>query len=112
MIQPEQFNLFVIDQLTDQNVDGPLMLFFILCNRTLQALWVIRTTLSFYYHQNTTRIVVNFYCCALHSEIYIVHSPTNALFIKLGFGLKFTQISLHFRDICVNFSVNFKPFQG
>jgi len=37
MIQPEQFNLFVIDQLTDQNVDGTSMLFFILCNRTLQA---------------------------------------------------------------------------
>jgi len=29
--------LFVIDQLTDQNVDGTLMMFFILCNRTLQA---------------------------------------------------------------------------
>ena len=40
-IQPEQFNLFVIDQLTDQNVDGTLMLFFILCNRTLQASWVM-----------------------------------------------------------------------
>jgi hypothetical protein len=26
----------------------------------------------------------NFYCCTVHSEIYIVHSPTNALFIKLG----------------------------
>jgi hypothetical protein len=36
MIQPEQFNLFVIDQLTDKNVDETLM-FSILCNRTLQA---------------------------------------------------------------------------
>jgi hypothetical protein len=26
----------------------------------------------------------NFYCCTEHSEIHIVHSPTNALFIKLG----------------------------
>jgi hypothetical protein len=26
----------------------------------------------------------NFYCCTVHSEIHIVHSPTNALFIKLG----------------------------
>jgi hypothetical protein len=26
----------------------------------------------------------NFYCCTVHSEIYIVYSPTNALFIKLG----------------------------
>ena len=25
-----------------------------------------------------------FYPCSVHSEIYIVHSPTNALFIKLG----------------------------
>jgi hypothetical protein len=41
MIQPEQFKLFVIDQLTDQNVDGTLMLFFVLCNKTLQASWVM-----------------------------------------------------------------------
>jgi hypothetical protein len=38
------------------------------------------------------------YCCTVHSEIHIVHSPTNALFIKLGkvydFTLEFTQISL------------------
>lgn len=27
MIQPEEFNLFVIDQLTDKNVDGTLMFF-------------------------------------------------------------------------------------
>ena len=27
---------------------------------------------------------VDFYHCSVHSEIYIVHSPTNALFIKLG----------------------------
>jgi hypothetical protein len=40
MIQPEQFNLFAIDQLTDQNVDGTLMLFFVLCNRTLQTSWI------------------------------------------------------------------------
>jgi hypothetical protein len=25
----------------------------------------------------------NFYRCTVHSEIYIVHSPTNALFIEL-----------------------------
>jgi hypothetical protein len=25
----------------------------------------------------------NFFLCTLHSEIYTVHSPTNALFIKL-----------------------------
>jgi carboxylesterase type B len=26
----------------------------------------------------------NFYCCTVHSEIHIVHSPKNALFIKFG----------------------------
>jgi hypothetical protein len=26
----------------------------------------------------------NFYLCTVHSDIYTVHSPTNALFIKLG----------------------------
>jgi hypothetical protein len=26
----------------------------------------------------------NFYCCTVHSEIHTVHSPKNALFIKLG----------------------------
>jgi len=25
-----------------------------------------------------------FYRCSVHSEIYIVHSPTNVIFIKLG----------------------------
>jgi len=28
--------------------------------------------------------VHSFYHCSVHSEVYIVHSPTNALFIKLG----------------------------
>jgi len=28
--------------------------------------------------------VNNFYRCSVRSEIYIVHSPTNALFIKVG----------------------------
>jgi hypothetical protein len=53
MIQPEQFNLFVIDQLTDKNVGGTLMLILILCNRTLQAscvVWYVKVTcLQVYY---------------------------------------------------------------
>ena len=40
----------------------------------------------------------NFYRCTLHFEIYIVHSPTNALFInvvkRFTFILKYTIISL------------------
>jgi len=35
-----------------------------------------------------------FHLCTAHSEICVVHSPTNALFIKLGKVLKFTLISL------------------
>jgi len=31
-----------------------------------------------------TNLLNNFYRCFVHSEIYIVHSPANALFIKLG----------------------------
>jgi len=33
------------------------------------------------YIKSGTRL---FYLCSVHSEIYLVHSPTNALFIKLG----------------------------
>ena len=40
----------------------------------------------------------NFYHCTVHFEIYIVHSPTNALFINFiksfKFTLKFTIITL------------------
>jgi len=40
----------------------------------------------------------NFYLCTVHFEIYVVHSPTNALFINLvksfKFTLKYTIISL------------------
>jgi hypothetical protein len=37
----------------------------------------------------------NFYRCTAHFEIYVVHSPTNALFISLvKFTLKYTIISL------------------
>ena len=32
----------------------------------------------------------NFYRCTMHSNIYVVHTPTRALFIKLGKVLKFT----------------------
>ena len=43
-------------------------------------------------------VVTFLYHCSVRSEIPIVHSPTNALFIKLGkvlkFTLKYTQISL------------------
>jgi hypothetical protein len=35
-----------------------------------------------YSHNECCRM--NFYCCTVHSEINIVHSPTNAPFIKLG----------------------------
>jgi len=39
-----------------------------------------------------------FYRCAVHFEIYIAHSPTNALFINLvksfKFTIKYTIISL------------------
>jgi hypothetical protein len=34
--------------------------------------------------ENLKYYINNFYCCTVHSEIYIVHSPTNALFIELG----------------------------
>jgi hypothetical protein len=33
---------------------------------------------------------LKFYRCTVHPEIYTVHSPTNAPFIKLGKILKFT----------------------
>jgi len=33
---------------------------------------------------------LSFYCCTVHSKIYVVHTPTNALFIKPGKVLKFT----------------------
>jgi len=40
----------------------------------------------------------SFYRCTVHFEIYVVHSPTNALFINLVesfiFTLKYTIISL------------------
>jgi len=40
----------------------------------------------------------NFYRCAVHFETYVVHSPTNALFINLvksfKFTLKYTIMSL------------------
>ena len=43
-------------------------------------------------------ILYNFYLCTVHFEIYVVHSPTNALFINLvksfKFTLKYTIISL------------------
>jgi len=32
----------------------------------------------------------NFYRCTVHFEIYVVHSPTNALFINLVKSFKFT----------------------
>ena len=42
--------------------------------------------------------IYNFYRCTMHFEIYVVHSPTNALFINLvksfKFTLKYTTISL------------------
>jgi hypothetical protein len=41
-------------------------------------------------HSRKQNTLKNFYCCTVHSEIYTVHSPTNALFIKLGFVLNFT----------------------
>jgi len=41
---------------------------------------------------------MNFYRCTVHFEIYVVHSPTNALFVNLvksfKFTLKYTIISL------------------
>jgi len=33
---------------------------------------------------NIILLYINFYRCSVRSEIYVVHSPTNALFIKLG----------------------------
>jgi len=35
-------------------------------------------------------ILVFFYRCTVHFDIYKVHTPTNALFIKLDEVLKFT----------------------
>jgi len=34
--------------------------------------------------------IFNFYRCTVRFEIYIVHSPTNALFINLVKSFKFT----------------------
>ena len=46
------------------------------------------------YKQNT----LNFYLCTVHFEIYVIHSPKNALFINYVKGfkctLKYTIISL------------------
>jgi hypothetical protein len=42
--------------------------------------------------------IFNFYLCTVHFDNYVVHSPTNALFINLvksfKFTLKYTIISL------------------
>ena len=42
--------------------------------------------------------IYNFYCCTVHFEIYVVYTPTNALFINLvksyKFTLKYTTVSL------------------
>jgi hypothetical protein len=35
-------------------------------------------------------IVAHFYLCTVHFSIYEVHTPTNALFIKIDKVLKFT----------------------
>ena len=42
--------------------------------------------------------IFNFYHCTVHFDNYVVHSPTNSLFINLvksfKFTLKYTMISL------------------
>ena len=49
----------------------------------------------FYVHQHRCK---NFYLCTVHFEIYVVHTPTNAVFINLvksfKFTLKYTIMSL------------------
>ena len=40
---------------------------------------------------NTKRSQYNLYRCTVHFEIYVVHSPTNALFINLVKTFKFTS---------------------
>jgi hypothetical protein len=57
-------------------------------NLSIQVAFILRvsllhTTLQ-HSHFNALTFIVNFYCCTVHSEIHIVHSPTNALFINLG----------------------------
>ena len=54
--------------------------------------------------------IKDFYHCTVHFDIYLVHSPPNALFINLfksfKFTLKYTIISRS--DIIVYFNVNLK----
>jgi len=38
---------------------------------------------SMHGRDETTQMII-FYRCSVQSEIYTVHTPTNALFIKLG----------------------------
>jgi hypothetical protein len=40
--------------------------------------------------QQQIQQIIFFYRCTMHFDIYRVHSPTNALFIKLEKTLKFT----------------------
>jgi hypothetical protein len=42
----------------------------------------------------------NFYCCTVHSEIHIVHSPTNALFINLERFKIYTRIHTNVAPTC------------
>jgi len=65
-------------------------------------LWSQHISAAFYKKnqiaQHVRMEIYNLYRCTVHFEIYIVHSPKNALFINLvksfKFTLKYTIISL------------------
>jgi hypothetical protein len=70
---------------------------------SLQSFWIFNSFKSILARIYSVLRKINihssfFHCCIVHSEIHIVHSPTNALIIKtwkgLKFTLEFTQISL------------------
>ena len=73
---------------------------FLLCNYQLSDMFrlyraIIRLYKIMVIRQGTYS---NFYRCTVHFEIYAVHKPTNALYVKLvkssKFTLKYTIISL------------------
>jgi len=39
-------------------------------------------------------MLYNFYRCTVHIEIYVVDSPTNALFINVALSFKFTLLCI------------------
>jgi hypothetical protein len=74
MIKPEQFDLFVIDHLTYQNVGGTEVLFFIVCNRTLQASWFISyVKVTWFVSDERERVQVQCHCTELGTVRLSIH---------------------------------------